>query len=201
MPQTPSKPPRVAKRRRPPREARLAPRTGGCSRPVLATVVKANSYDGAVCAPRLLATPDVSTDIANVTFGDQSNKPGIDSRWSLSLNSFRTRKPAFQRPAFDFTPEEGDRLVSVHPGGRQVVRILPRITSHSGDAEDRQGEANGQRNAVPARHLQHKARTRWQGRGGCSRPARFPPAGRSRFVRIYHDDADGLPVLVVEDVA
>jgi hypothetical protein len=95
---------------------------------VAAIVVKPNSYDGAVCAPRLLATPDVSTDIASVTFGDQSNKPGIDSRWSLSLNSFRTQKPASQRPTFDFTPEEGDRLVSVHPGGRQVVRILPCIT-------------------------------------------------------------------------
>jgi hypothetical protein len=168
-------------------EERLAPRTGGCSRPVPATVVKPNSYDGAVCAPRLLATPDVSTEIARAVFGDQSNEPGIAARcpgiaprWRLSLNSFRTRKPASQRPTFDFAPEEGDRLVSVHPGGRQVVRILARVTSHSGDAEDRQGKANGQRNAVPARHLQRKARTRWQGRRPCSRSARSPPAARSR---------------------
>ena len=166
-----------------------------------AIVVKPNSYDGAVRAPRLLATPDVSTEIARVTFGDQSNKPGIDSRWSLSLNSFRTQKFASQRPTFDFTSEQGDRLVSVHPGGRQVVRILPCITSRSGDAEDRQGEANGQTNAIPARHLQHKARTRWQGRGGCSSPPdlRRPDAPGSFATTTTTQTI--CRCLVVEDVA
>jgi len=84
---------------------------------VAATIVKPNADDGAVCAPRLLATPDVATEIARVTFGDKSNKPGIDSRWRPSLNSFRIRKTAFQRPTLDFAPEEGDGLVTVHPGG------------------------------------------------------------------------------------
>lgn len=166
-----------------------------------ALVVKPNSYDGAVCAPTLLATPDVSTEIAGVTFGDQSDKPGIDSRWSLSLNSFRIQKPASQRRAFDFTPEEGDSLVSVHSGGRQVVRILPRITSRTGDAEDRQGEANGPRNAVPARHLQHK---KHEHDGKAAGVVQGPPISIGRtlqVVRVYHDDTDGLPVLVVEDLS
>ena len=119
-----------------------------------AAIVKPNAYDGAVCAPRLLATPDVSTEVARVTVGDQSNKPGVDSRWRLGLNSFRTRKAPFQRPPFDFAPEERDRLVPVHPCGRQVVRMLPGITSHSGYTEDRQAETNGQRDAVQERHRQ-----------------------------------------------
>jgi len=98
---------------------------------VAAIAVKSNEYRGGVCHPRPLATPYVSTEIACVSFGDQSNKPGVGPRWRLSLNSLRLRKTAPQRSTFDFAPEEGDRLISFHARGRRVVRIFPGVTSDS----------------------------------------------------------------------
>ena len=117
--------------------------------PVAATTVELNSDHGAVCAPDLLSTPHVSADIARVAFGDQSNEPGIDPRWRLSLNLLRPRKSAPRRPTFDFAPQEGNRLVSVHAGARRVVRSLSRVTSNpSSYAEGHHGGGKGSREAV-----------------------------------------------------
>jgi hypothetical protein len=109
---------------------RSVPRTREQS-PVAATAVELNSYQGAVCAPRLLSTPHVSADIARVAFGDQSNEPGIGARWRLSLNLLRSRKRGPQLPTFDFALQEGNRMLSVQVGARRVVGSLSRVTSNS----------------------------------------------------------------------
>jgi hypothetical protein len=125
------------------------PRGSSSIGPVAATVVKPNSYHGAVCSSRLLSAPHVATEIVEVIFGNQSNEPGIDPRCRLSLDLLCPRKSPPRRPPFDFALQEGNGLVSFHAGARRVVRSFPRVTSNcSGYAEDHHDTAKGSRETV-----------------------------------------------------
>ncbi len=118
--------------------------------PVAATVIELNSDYSPVCAPSLLAAPHVSTEIAGVTFGDQSNEPGICPRRRLSLNLLGPRKGPPHAPTFGFALQEGDRLVSFQAGARRVIRSWPHLLTSDccTQAEDRHGGNEASKEAI-----------------------------------------------------
>jgi hypothetical protein len=128
---------------------------------VATTAVELNSYQGAVRAPRPVSTPNVSTDIARVSFGDESNEPGIHPRRGLSLNLLRPRKRVPQPPTFDFALQEGNGMLPIQVGARRVVNSLPRVTSDSSSgAEDRRDGCSRSGEAVHSASFSRVRQTR-----------------------------------------